>query len=194
MAKAADATTLRELQKELGQLRADVARLESLMRGQARADVTSFWRLMREYGPPIGDAGDEVFRIGAPWDVRETNLVRYVVPSRGGSFHQVTPTSGSWARIAGALCYDAGLWPWSRGLVVHEGSTNYVQNPSFENNVTDYWTLSQGGSGGARAQDMTRAIVGRASCKVTAGTDYVRLSSVSRSISNGGNVSVSAWV
>lgn len=42
----------------------------------------------------------------------------------------------------GALHQVAGYWQGTRALVVESGSTNLVLNPSFEVNITDFWTTN----------------------------------------------------
>ena len=49
-------------------------------------------------------------------------------------------------------------------IIVPEGTTNLVENPSFEVNVTDSWNLTNG----ARARSTTRARFGIASAQQTA--------------------------
>ncbi len=50
------------------------------------------------------------------------------------------------ATITGAFHQEAGRWPGTRALVVERGTTNIVENPSFEVNVTDYWSTQNGTS------------------------------------------------
>jgi len=74
------------------------------------------------------------------------------------------------ATLTGALHVEQGRWMGKQGIVVEEGTTNYVKNPSFEVNVADYWSLGSSDGSATRAQDSTRAVFGGYSCKLNKGT------------------------
>jgi len=46
--------------------------------------------------------------------------------------------------------------------------TNLCENPSFENNVVDFWNFFQAGAGGSAAQDNTHTLRGTQACLLTA--------------------------
>lgn len=72
-------------------------------------------------------------------------------------------------------------------------TTNLIVNPSFEVNITDGWSQGQGGSGGAWFRDANNGAYGNYVLKITAGTNYVLLStSGTISISPGESLSISA--
>lgn len=69
-----------------------------------------------------------------------------------------------------------------KGVLLQEAQTNLCENPVFEVNVTDHWAFWEAGAGGAVARDTTMAYCGSASCKITAGTDSVQMSSSGHSV------------
>jgi len=87
-----------------------------------------------------------------------------------GSHCYITPTE--WrslrkqsATLSGAFHQTQGRWLGTRGLVVEVATTNIVENPSFEVNVTDFWTAVNNGTA---AQVTTDSVYGDACAKITA--------------------------
>jgi hypothetical protein len=58
----------------------------------------------------------------------------------------------------------------TKALQLAASGTNLINNPSFEVNVTDSWTVSVSGTGGACTRDTTRSYAGAASARITAST------------------------
>jgi hypothetical protein len=86
-----------------------------------------------------------------------------------GSFGRVlsaiwTSTRGHEVSIIGILHRVAGPWPGTKALVLQAGVTNFVDNPSFEVNTTDYWTTTDGSS----SRETTRPRIGTYCCKLLA--------------------------
>jgi len=61
-------------------------------------------------------------------------------------------------------------------VIVPEAATNHIKNPSFEENVSDGWTLEDAGAGAA-VEQRPRAYVGAYSAKLTAGDAACQLKS-----------------
>jgi hypothetical protein len=97
-----------------------------------------------------------------------------------------TSLRGQEATISGAFHTVAGPWAGSRAVVVEGATTNEINNPVFENNVTDGWATV----GGSAARDTNYAVFGSASCKLT-GTATHRSNEFS--LANGEAVTVSAY-
>lgn len=83
----------------------------------------------------------------------------------------------------------AGYW----GVIKREATTNEIENPSFYNNVTDYWGFAAGATG-TRTWTTSYSKFGRASCEIKAGTGYARVTSAAETIADGDSVSVSVWM
>jgi len=76
------------------------------------------------------------------------------------------------ATLSGAFRQVAGYWQGTKALAIERGSTNLIENPSFEVNITDFWT----NVGMATYERSTaQAYAGSASlhCISDAATDYV---------------------
>jgi hypothetical protein len=111
-----------------------------------------------------------------------------------GSTNYWVSTRKQKATLTGALHLEQGRWAGSRAIRVELGMTNYVKNPIFHGNVTDGWSLAQGGSGGAVARDTGVNLFGPASAEITAGTAWVYLQTDVVSIANGDSVTVQARI
>jgi hypothetical protein len=51
-------------------------------------------------------------------------------------------TRGERCTIAGAVHLESGRWTGTKGIFVEETTTSLIDNPSFEVNITDFWTRS----------------------------------------------------
>jgi hypothetical protein len=56
----------------------------------------------------------------------------------------------------------------TKAIQTGAAGTNLVNNPSFENNVTDSWTVAVTGTGGAVVRDAARSYIGGACARITA--------------------------
>jgi hypothetical protein len=99
---------------------------------------------------------------------------------------------GQVATTSGGVCFRPGKF--QKGVQIAEATTNYAQNPVFENNVTDGWSFYQAGSAGTRTQDTAKAYIGSASCKLTAGTGQVLLYFDLANVLDGESVTIQARV
>lgn len=98
---------------------------------------------------------------------------------------------------AGGLLLDHDVMSAKIGagaVLVAEATTNLVNNPSFENNVTDSWTFYDSGSGGSANKDTDVYKVGAASCRLDTGTAWIRLNGPSIVVADGAKVTLSGWV
>lgn len=100
--------------------------------------------------------------------------------------------TGDNQRIQFAFRYSAPTTDTSIQVYRNDGgaSTNYVNNPRFEANITSSWT--QSGTGGTFSRDTAEKYTGSASCKIIAGTTLCSLQSNTASLNPGESVSVSA--
>ena len=76
---------------------------------------------------------------------------------------------GQTATVSGGVIGRPGKF--GKAVQVAEATTNLIVNPIFENNVTDGWTFSQGGTGGSVSHDTNIYYIGNASCRYKAGTN-----------------------
>jgi hypothetical protein len=63
---------------------------------------------------------------------------------------------------------------FGKAVQLAEATTNYVKNPSFEVNVTDYWQIISSDGSATRTRDTSKSVFGSASCKLNAGTSTWR--------------------
>jgi hypothetical protein len=110
-----------------------------------------------------------------------------------GSTNYVIGSRGQRARLSGALHVEQGRWVGRQGIVIEVATTNLISNPSFEVDTTG-WTLNQGGSGGAIAQDTSVSRYGVASLRVDKGTSWTQAYSGTVTVGDGETITASAWV
>ena len=93
--------------------------------------------------------------------------------------------------VSGGVYY----WPgkFGKAIVVSEGTTNELVNPSFEVDLSG-WTLSQGGTGGTLSRDATTSVVGSYSLKIMKGTSWTQAISDTIALADGESVTISAWL
>lgn len=79
-----------------------------------------------------------------------------------------TSTRGHTAALSGAYRLEPGPFPDTQALAVLPAETNFIENPIFGSNVTDYWSIPF--LDGAVAHSSVRPRRGSYCCKATAGT------------------------
>lgn len=124
---------------------------------------------------------DNILAFG-PWDTRVDDDGEWTIEDL---LERATGTHN------GGLIFGDGNNSRARAIIVAEATTNYINNPSFEVNVTDDWTLSAGGS---INHDTDVYLFGQASGRLTAGaTDQCRIQSGNTSVANGESITTTAW-
>jgi len=94
--------------------------------------------------------------------------------------------------VSGGVYYRPGKF--GKAVVVGEATTNELLNPVFENNVTDGWSLNEGGTGGSLNHDTITAWIGSASLRIDRGTAWTQAISNTITLAAGESVAIQAQV
>ena len=100
-----------------------------------------------------------------------------------------TTESGSVVGVAGGV-HGMGM------VSLTQSFTNYVGNPVFKNNVTDFWTFWQAGSGGSATHNTTDGHTISGACDILAsdtGVAIIYTNNAGTSLADGESATASAW-